>query len=58
MDWNIYWNGGMDYGMDFGRIFLFICTADSTVFPVDSSYGFFHPFSLHQTSGGGMDASQ
>ena len=53
MDWNIDWNGGMDYWM--GR---FLCVQQMEPFSMYSSYSLFHPFPLCQTSGGGMDVSQ
>jgi len=53
MDWNIDWNGEMDYGMDLDGTFL--CTADGTIFNV---YILAIAFQSVRPWGGGMDASQ
>jgi len=37
---------------------FFVCVQQTAPFSMYSSYSFFHPFPLCQTSGGGMDASQ
>ena len=45
-----WWNGLLDG--------TFLCVQQTAPFSMYSSYSFFHPFPLCQTSGGGVDASQ
>ena len=45
-----WWNGLLDG--------TFLCVQQMAPFSMCSSYSFFRPFLLCQTSGGGMDASQ